>query len=312
MPPVPRYRPPFADVVCAVVLVLLILLSSAWLLLRLPDHSTSTALQAPLRLRWLAPVARPALQDHGEHSSPTPALQQPRTAAGQVPAQAGRWPVRRQAPLAQTAAGATPPQLFDPRGRVQLPDPEQQTAIDARSTAQRVFEQRDERFLQHRDRGLFERERGTSGGQSRAQRAIYGRDVQAAQARQAPAIAYNPALHEQPSDLPAAGSAQAYLAAPIADQPVPGLDGQASAHLLKQQAQRSAAVQACAEPALQLVWAALEQHLQQLRRHEARISQGSTPEERRHTLPHEIARHYNLARRALWQLDQLLPGCRAG
>ena len=223
----------------------------------------------------------------------------------------------QEAAQAQTAASRPAPAtasrpsaegLFAEDGRIALPA-QSQARAERRSSAQRMFEQHDERFLKHPDDGLFGRAETAGTSQTRAQRAVFGRDVQPARARAAPAIAYNPALHERPADLAAADGPQAYLSAPLADAPVPGLDGQASAQLQPEQASRRSRVQACNLPAMATAWTALEQHLQHLQQAEYRMGHGASPEERQHTLTHAIGRQYNLARRALWQVDHLLPRC---
>ncbi len=310
--------PPLPDVLCAVLVVLLVLLAGARLMLAQPGLAVA-ARTPSAELRWRLPLvpsaaAVPAPQplpatavavDSGRaHASPVAGPGDAGSAQVGVPARAAV-----ASPAAAAVAGRPSAEgLFAEDGRIALPT--QSLAVpERRSSAQRMFEQHDESFLKHPDDGLFGRAETAGTSQTRAQRAVFGRDVQPARARAAPAIAYNPALHERPADLAAADGPQAYLSAPLADAPVPGLGGQASAQLQPEQASRRSRVQVCRLPAMATTWAALEQHLQHLQQAEQRMGHGSSPEERRHTLTHEIGRQYNLARRALWQVDHLLPRC---
>ena len=320
MPVAPPARVPLSDVVCALGAALLVLLAGAWLLARLPALPGHTATTPQVQLRWMMPSAPGAVLPVPPSAPPLVGMPQAVAAATPTTGYSVPGPVATPpssaAPVISTPASPAPPAapatLFDRGGRAQLPSQAVADGVERRSSAQRVFEQHDQTAFEHPDRGLFERAETAGTAQSGAQRALFGRDVQAAQARQAPALAYNPRLHERPSDLAAADGPQAYLAAPIADAPAPGLDGQASAQLRPQQAQRRDRAQACRLPAVASAWTALEQHLGLLQQAEYRMGHGSSPEERRHTLTHEIGRQYNLARRALWQVDRLLPGCAQG
>lgn len=273
-----------------------VLCLAGWVMWQQPAAQPVVAAPAPA-LRWLlveplppAPVAVP----------PTPV-----TAAGPAPVARGAAPVWPVAPAADVAAPAPVAGLFDADGRPRLAGGH--TGVDGRSTAERVFEQVPDALADRRDAHLFDRPRaGTR--QSRTQRAIYGQDIQAAQARPSPTVAFNPARHERAGDLAAAGSAQAYLSAAISDRPPPGPGGAASAELLPQQAALQG-LSGCTLPAMRAAWSALEAHLRQLQQAEYRYGHGSSPTEREHSLGNEIARQYNLARRALWQVEQLRGQC---
>lgn len=305
MPVAPPARVPLPDIACALGVALLVLLAGGWLMARVPALPGHTAPVLQVQLRWMMPGVPDAVLPVPPSAPPQAGMPGPVAT-----------PQPSAAPVISTPVSPAPPAapatLFDRAGRVQLPTRAVADGVDRRSSAQRVFEQHDQTAFEHPDRGLFEHAETAGTAQSRAQRALFGRDVQAAQARQAPALAFNPRLHERPSDLAAADGPQAYLAAPIADAPAPGLDGQASAQLRPQQAQHRDRAQACRLPAMASAWTALERHLGLLQQAEYRMGHGSSPEERRHTLTHEIGRQYNLARRALWQVDRLLPGCAQG
>lgn len=317
MPVAPPARVPLPDIACALGVALLVLLAGGWLLARVPALPGHTAPVLQVQLRWMMPSAADAVLPVRPSAPPLAGMPQAVAAATLTTGHRVPGPVAIPPPgavpvISTPTPSAAPATLFDRAGRVQLPTRAVADGVDRRSSAQRVFEQHDQTAFEHPDRGLFEQAETAGTAQSRAQRALFGRDVQAAQARQAPAVAFNPRLHERPSDLAAADGPQAYLAAPIADAPVPGLDGQASAQLRPQQAQRGDRAQACRLPAMASAWMALERHLGLLQQAEYRMGHGSSPEERRHTLTHEIGRQYNLARRALWQVDRLLPGCAQG
>jgi len=306
MPTLRRVLAPALDVACAAGLALVMVVGSGWLLWRLPSLSPATAGERPAQLRWLLPVPPAGLPV----ASPLPPAVvlpvRPAIRAGSMPALPSGPPPDRATLLEHSDA---PPPLFDRTGRAQLPAQARADGVDGRSSAQRLFERRHGTAMDRPQTGMSLHERPDGAGQSRTQRALFGRDVQAARARPAPAVAFHPALHERRSDLASSAGAQAYLAAAIADAPAPGLEGQASAQLLPQQRQRQRQVQACALPALGSAWQALQQHLALLQRAEQRMTHGSSPQERAHSLTHEIGRQYNLARRALWQVDQLLPQC---
>lgn len=265
-----------------------------------PDHSP----RSELRWVWQPPAAPPQVRAPAmPHTDPQPAVPAPSPAAAVVSPPATERPIPLpSASPSPTVVPDSPSRLRDSQGRVQLPATVTASTVDRRSQAERMFEDKGQDPTLHPDRGLFERDLAAGTPQGRAERWLYGRDIQAARARQAPAVAYNPALHERPADLPAAGSADAYLAAPVGDQPAPGREGQASAALLPQMAAVQGTLGACRPVPSAL--AALERHMAALQVAERRWVKGSSPEERRHTLPAEIDRQYTLARRALWQLAQ--------
>jgi hypothetical protein len=273
-----------------------VLLLVGWVMWQVPIDPVRSAPPAP-RLRWL--LREPVLP-----GPPLPAAVELITAP--VPAARARPPAVAAPPPEPAQPRPTPATgLYDAQGRPRLLAGN--AGVDGRSQAERVFEDLPDVLAERRDAHLFDKPRAGS-RQSRTQRAIYGEDIQAAQARPPPAVAYNPARHERAADLASAGSAQAYLSAPISDQPAPGLDGAASAQLLPQQAALQAASR-CAVPAMRHAWAALADHLRQLQQAEYRHGHGSSPIEREHTLTHEVGRQYNLARRALWQVQQLRDQC---
>lgn len=293
-----------ADHAAAGLATAMVLGLAAWALLRGPVLPAGTD-NGPVSLRWLMPLpavpppAMPApLALPGPSMAPAPG-----TAQVLLPSSPGVRPPRSgRPPASHVAAQPAGTPLFDASGRARLPEAVTAGTVDGRSQAERVFERVEVDPRVHPDRGLFERDLVAGTRQGRAERWLYGRDVQAARAREAPEVAWNPALHERPEDLAAADGAQPWLAAPISDEPAPGREGQASAALQARVAAVQAALAHCQRQPAALQ--ALAGYLAALRRAESRWTQGSSPEERRHTLPAEIRRQYNLARRALWQLER--------
>src|SRR5690606_6940621 len=74
-------------------------------------------------------------------------------------------------------------------------------------------------------------------GQKKVAEFLMGKDIQHAEARPPPQVAFNPARHERPSDLGSEATGDAWKAAPVSDEPAPGLDGSASRALRGQVAE---------------------------------------------------------------------------
>lgn len=284
----------------AVVVASTVLLLAGTLMWQTPAGSGLGLPPAPAQLRWLAFASPPRLPPE----SPSPSS--PLRVSGR-PASAPPAPMAAPVVAAPSHRAAPPaPALYDQQGRPRLAIVAR-AGLDQRSQAERLFDRADDPLAVRRDGALFDTPRaGTA--QSRSQRLIYGTDIQAARARPPPPVRYNPALHERRSDLPSVQGPDAYRLAAIADEPPPGLEGQASAVLLPRQAALAGAAR-CAAPAMDDARAALSSHLMLLQQAEQRYRQGSSPIEREHSLQAEIGRQYNLARRALWQVERLLGQC---
>lgn len=200
--------------------------------------------------------------------------------------------------------------LYAADGGVDLPDA---VAGDGRIRGkdERVFEHRDELATGVGERataGLFSKQRaGTK--QSRAQRWIYGDDIQAAEARRPPDVAFNPSLHERGSDLGSEATGDAYKAAPIRHEPLPGLDGEASRRLRAAIGELERRYPRCDGQARRRWFATALQHLDALERLEYRYRHGADPVEAEHTLPSAADSAYDLARRALWDAERRMKTC---
>ncbi len=278
----------------------------ARLLWHLPDAAPGHA-AGRMQVRWLVRPALPVLP-----GMPPPV---PSDAPAAVPSPPALSVASRPPPVQRTAAATTPaitaaPRLYGTDGRVALPA-EMAGKHGTRAPAERVFEHRDELQTGVGERataGLFSRSpAGTR--QSRAQRLIYGDDIQAAEARRPPEVAFNPALHERSSDLGSEATGDAYKAAPVRHEPLPGLGGEASRRIraaigdLERRHPRCAAAQRgrWLAPALQ--------HLEALQRLEYRYNNGADPVEAEHSLPAAAESAYDLARRALWDAGRRMQAC---
>ena len=280
----------------------------ARLLWQLPEARAERQ-ETRIQLRWLsptlalpAPVAGPAI----ESAAVTPAAARPFAQISASPQAA--VPTTAQAP----ASSWSRQPLYGSDGQVLLaPGTVKDSA--QKSNAERVFEHRDELATGVGERataGLFsKRPAGTP--QSRAQRLIYGEDIQAAEARRPPDVAFNPALHERPSDLGSAATGDAYKAAPVRHEPVPGLDGTASRRIRAAIGELERRYSRCTAGDRQRWLAPVLQQLDALQRVEYRYNHGADPVEAEHSLPAAADSAYDLARRGLWEAERQMATCKA-
>jgi len=277
----------------------------ARLLWQLPE-ARGTRQEARIQLRWLPPAPAQAL--------PMTATN-PVMAAGATAMPIPATPAQDIAPPpdATTPDAASPAwsrNLYGDNGRVTLaPDTVGETAH--KSAAERVFEHRDELATGVGERataGLFSR-RPAGTPQSLAQRMLYGEDIQPAQARRPPEVAFNPALHERPADLGSAATGDAWKAAPIRHEPVPGLDGTASRRIRAAIGELERRYPRCAAGDRQRWLAPVLQHLDALQRLEYRYNHGADPVEAEHSLPAAADSAYDLARRGLWEAERQMRTC---
>lgn len=286
-------------------LVTLALLSLlARLLWQLPDSPSATGEQGRMQMRWIPRLPPPtdavavAPEPHRQPLSDSA----PTSPQAVMPAIAAR-------PSSDPVQSAAQP-LYDEDGRIRLPDA-RAGSDGTRSSASRVFEHRDELETGVGKRAtaeLFSR-RPAGTPQSRAQRLIYGDDIQAAEARRPPEVAFNPSLHERPSDLGSEATGDAYKAAPIRHEPLPGLDGEASRRIRAAIGELERRHPRC-DAAQRRRWLApVQQHLEALQRLEYRYNHGADPVEAEHSLPSAADSAYDLARRALWQAGRQMQAC---
>jgi len=268
--------------------------------------------QTRVQLWWLSPDA--STQDLAVPQSTTavaPGMPvDSKRAPSTSPASDSAAPVVPAAPAPTAAApqAAWSQRLYAKDGTLAIPDA---TDTHQESAAERVFEHRDELATQVGERAtanLFSGERaGTR--QKRSERLLYGEDIQAAEARRPPDIAFNPRLHERPSDLGSEATGDAYKAAPIRYEKAPDMKGEASRRIrvaigaLEQRYPRCNADQ-------RRRWLGIvQQHLDALQRVEYRYNNGADPVEAEHSLLSAADSAYDLARRALWDAERRMKMC---
>lgn len=265
-----------------------------------------------LQVRWL-----PRETDEMPSSLPPPAAvtrAAPAVSRDAAPPSSGARPSRPEAaapaPTAAVASADWSRRLYDSHGEIALP---KELAGDGRTrgTDERVFEHRDELATGVGERataGLFSK-RAAGTRQSRREKWLYGEDIQPAEARRPPEVAFNPSLHERASDLGSEATGDAYKAAPIRHEPLPGLDGEASRRLRTAIGELERRYPRCDGAARRRWFATALQHLDALERLEYRYRHGADPVEAEHTLPSAADSAYDLARRALWDAERRMKTC---
>lgn len=292
---------------CAFLVTAMMLVLLGRVLLRLPEAGPSQQTRERTQLRFLsrelapAPLSLPAALP----LRPLQPSHTPEPAPARAEAAVGSAPVSPVAPITVPAR----PSLFDPQGRVKVTI--EAPATGGADAASRVFERRDplQRGVGERATAdLFSGQRvGTR--QTFAQRAIYGRDIQAAEARRPPDVAFTPGLHERPSDLGSEATGDAYKAAAIRFEKAPGLDGEASRRIRVALAELEKRSGGCAVTSRQRWLAPVSKHLDELQRVEYRYAHGADPLALEHTLPSAADSAYDLARRALWYAERQMTTC---
>ncbi len=302
-----RGREPLSHRVGAGLATAAILCLFARVLWQVPEPDPKGRAQR-LQVRWLprhgeAPALPPAAADTPEvpagqaHAAlPPPHASEPRPAAA-APATAG--------PAADWSR-----RLYDGQGGITLPG---ELAGDGRTrgTDERVFEHRDELATGVGERataGLFSK-RAAGTRQSRREKWVYGEDIQPAQARRAPDVAFNPSLHARAADLGSEATGDAYKAAPIRHEPLPGLDGEASRRIRTAIGELERRYPRCGDEVRRRWFGNALQHLDALERLEYRYRHGADPVEAEHTLPSAADSAYDLARRALWDAERRMKTC---
>lgn len=279
----------------------------ARLLLQMPEAAPTTR-EARVQLRWLPPAGS---QPQRVEPLVIPVETTPE------PVTPPEHPVQPQ-PTASVVAAATPAaakpndelikRLYGSDGRPELPDApgERQKAA-----VERVFEHRDELATGVGERATANLFSGKTAGtsQSRAQRALYGRDIQAAEARRPPEIAFNPAAHERQSDLGSEATGDAYKAAPIRFEKVPDMKGEASRRIRAAIGALEGRYSRCSADQRTRWMAPALTHLDTLQRVEYRYNNGADPTEAEHTLPSAADSAYDQARRALWDAERRMKTC---
>lgn len=304
-----RSREPLSHRVGAGLATAVILCLFARVLWQVPEPDPKSRTQR-LQVRWLA--------RHGEAPPlPPAAADTPEVPAGQAHAALPPPHASEPRPAAAASAPATADpaadwsrRLYDGQGGIALPG-ELDGDGRTRGTDERVFEHRDELATDVGERataGLFSK-RAAGTRQSRREKWVYGEDIQPAQARRAPDVAFNPSLHERAADLGSEATGDAYKAAPIRHEPLPGLDGEASRRIRTVIGELERRYPRCGEEARRRWFGNALQHLDALERLEYRYRHGADPVEAEHTLPSAADSAYDLARRALWDAERRMKTC---
>jgi hypothetical protein len=148
-------------------------------------------------------------------------------------------------------------------------------------------------------------------GMKRFNNMVWGEDTQTAKARPPPDVRFNPALADNRADLGSEATGDAYKAAPIAHEPVPDLQGEASRRIRSQLAALERKPSTCDAPRRQSLLGPVRTHLADLERAEHALAHGADPVLAQQMLPRQADSAYDLARRALWYAERQLGQCRA-
>lgn len=136
-----------------------------------------------------------------------------------------------------------------------------------------------------------------------------GTGDQPARARPPPPVRFNPALHERTADLGSDATGDGYKAAPIAEEPAPGLEGAASRAIRGQLVLLGQEFAHCKASLFAEFARPVRLHLSQLEGIEYAFAHGADPVRAEHLLPREADMAYTLARRALWHARKKLASC---
>ncbi|MGN7916050.1 hypothetical protein [Lysobacter sp. 22409] len=144
---------------------------------------------------------------------------------------------------------------------------------------------------------------------NRVAEAIFGKDIQSAKARPPPSVRFRPELHERPSDLGSEATGDAYKAAAVAYEAVPGLEGEASRRIREAIELLLKLPTGCERQTVEGWLAPARKHLAELERAEYAYGHGADPMRREHMLPRAADTAYDQARRAIAYAEGRLAGC---
>ncbi|MGJ7902062.1 hypothetical protein [Lysobacter sp. 1R34A] len=147
---------------------------------------------------------------------------------------------------------------------------------------------------------------------NRVAEAIFGKDIQSAKARPPPSVRFRPELHGRPSDLGSEATGDAYKAAAVAHEAVPGLEGEASRRIREAIELLLKLPSRCERQAVEGWLAPVRKHLAELQRAEYAYGHGADPIRREHMLPRAADTAYDQARRAIAYAEGRVAGCGAG
>jgi len=296
-----------------------ILALGAWMLLWTPPvgpRAPGEGLRVQLRLLPRGeeqPLPAPAAAQAAVTGAPTRVA----SAAGDpVPAGAAARPVPGSGGSARADApgpGAAAAVLYDAQGRIRLPSgPEQAVSTPDPMRRDNPVDYRGTRFEQAwaSDGDLGEAAaQSIARGQRKVAELLLGKDIQHARARPAPEVRFNPARHERPSDLGSEATGDAWRAAPISAEPVPGLDGRASRSIREEVAALERGYTRCPRARMEQLMVPVRRALEELQAAEHALAKGADPVRARHQLPNAANSAWDQARRGLWYARQQLSGC---
>lgn len=144
---------------------------------------------------------------------------------------------------------------------------------------------------------------------NRVAEAIFGKDIQSAKARPPPAVRFRPELHGRPSDLGNEATGNAYKAAAIGYEKLPGLEGEASRRIRESIDLLLKLPSRCERQTIEDWLAPARKHLTELERAEYAYNHGADPIRREHMLPRAADTAYDQARRAIAYAEGRAMGC---
>ncbi|MGO1000953.1 hypothetical protein [Lysobacter sp. CA196] len=158
----------------------------------------------------------------------------------------------------------------------------------------------------------FDEGKTTGKGQTVSERiaeALFGKDIQSAKPRPPPSPRFRPELHERPSDLGSEATGNAYKAAAVGYEKLPGLEGEASRRIREAIELLLKLPSVCERHSVEEWLAPARKHLAELERVEYAYGHGADPIRREHMLPRAADTAYDQARRAIAYAEGRLPGC---
>lgn len=317
-----RSAEPLSTRLTAGVIALAVMSGLVRLMLQPPELNVARE-EARIQLRWLAPSTAPAVAPLPQQA--TTAAVSHEQAAPVAAVVAGRAVVANAPPApveAVTTAASAPAasqagwsqRLYGKDGNLAVP----KDGVDSRqkSATERVFEHRDElatgvgeRPLEKMVSGMFEDKTKPPTLGKIGARLIHGPDIQPAQARRPPEVAFNPSLHERKSDLGSEATGDAYKAAPIRYEKAPDMKGEASRRIRVALGALEQRYPRCNGQQRRQWLAPVMTHLDALQRAEYRFNNGADPVEAEHSLLSAADSAYDMARRALWDAERRMKMC---
>lgn len=138
---------------------------------------------------------------------------------------------------------------------------------------------------------------------------IFGEERQTVRARPPPEVGFKPQAYEQASDLGRAETGDAYKAAPIPHEKVPGLAGEASRRIRATMEGLQKRADPCDAAKVRKLLATARTHLTELEQVEYALAHGADPIMAKQMLPRRGDAAYDQARRALWYAENQLGAC---